>query len=210
MRRRTVLRMAAAWLAASALPGPMRARAQAQIQAWPSRTVRIVAPSAPGGSLDILARMFARGLTDRLGQSFVVENRAGGGGNIGFDAVAKSTPDGYTIMIGSDPLVINPIIYSNLTYDPVRDFAPIITIATLSQVLAVHPEGAGEQFRRIRRAGARAPRARSMSARQASARPAISPSRCSRKPASRSCTCPIAAPARRSSTPSAGRSMPRS
>ena len=91
-----------------------------------------MAPSAPGGSLDILARMFARGLTDRLGQSFVVENRAGGGGNIGFDAVAKSTADGYTIMIGSDPLVINPIIYSNLTYDPVRDFAPIITIATLS------------------------------------------------------------------------------
>jgi tripartite-type tricarboxylate transporter receptor subunit TctC len=105
-----------------------------------------VAPSAPGGSLDILARMFARGLTDRLGQSFVVENRAGGGGNIGLDAVAKSTPDGYTIMIGSDPLVINPIIYSNLTYDPVRDFAPIITIATLSQVLAVHPKVPAENF----------------------------------------------------------------
>jgi tripartite-type tricarboxylate transporter receptor subunit TctC len=136
MRRRAFLRTATAALAACALPKQMRA----QPAGWPSRPVRIVAPSAPGGSLDILARMFARGLTDRLAQPFVVENRAGGGGNIGFDAVAKSPADGYTMMVASDPLVINPLITSNLTYDPVRDFAPIITIATLSQVLAVHPK----------------------------------------------------------------------
>ena len=128
--------MSAASLAASALP----AMARAQSAGWPSRPVRIIAPSAPGGSLDILSRLFARGLSERLGQSFFVENRSGGAGNIGFDAVAKSPPDGHTIMIGSDPLVVNPIIYSNLPYDPVRDFAPIIMIATLSQVLAVNPK----------------------------------------------------------------------
>jgi tripartite-type tricarboxylate transporter receptor subunit TctC len=135
MRRRTILRNCAVWLATGCLPR----RVSAEAQGWPSRPVRIVAPSAPGGSLDILARLFGRALADRLGQSFVVENRGGGGGNIGFDAVAKSAPDGATIMIASDPLVINPIIYDNLSYDPLRDFAPIITIATLSQVLAVNP-----------------------------------------------------------------------
>jgi tripartite-type tricarboxylate transporter receptor subunit TctC len=134
--RRNFLRMAAASLAVGAMP----ATAHTQPQTWPSRPVKIVAPSAPGGSLDILARLFARGLSDQLGQSFVVENRGGGGGNIGFDAVSKSPPDGHTLMIASDPLVVNPIIYSNLTYDSVRDFAPIITIATLSQVLAVNPK----------------------------------------------------------------------
>src|SRR5215468_642658 len=134
IRRRNFLRMTAATLMAGAVPR------LAQAQAWPSRPVKIVAPSAAGGSLDILARLFGRGLSDQLGQSFFVENRGGGGGNIGFDMVAKSPPDGYTLMIASDPLVVNPVIYSSLTFDPARDFAPIITIATLSQVLAVNPK----------------------------------------------------------------------
>ncbi|MCC6194263.1 MAG: tripartite tricarboxylate transporter substrate binding protein [Burkholderiales bacterium] len=102
--------------------------------------MRIVAPSAPGGSLDILSRMFGRRLGEQLGQPFVVENRAGSGGNIGFDAVAKARPDGYTIMIASDPLAVNPALYATLPFDPLRDFAPIIMIATLSQVLAVNPK----------------------------------------------------------------------
>jgi tripartite-type tricarboxylate transporter receptor subunit TctC len=138
--RRNFLRGAATSLVAGAVP------VVASAQPWPSRPVRIVAPSAPGGSLDILARLFARGLSDQLGQSFVVENRGGGGGNIGFDAVSKSPPDGHTLMIASDPLVVNPLIYSNLTYDSARDFAPIITIATLSQVLAVNPKLAAPSF----------------------------------------------------------------
>jgi tripartite-type tricarboxylate transporter receptor subunit TctC len=142
MRRRTLLRMAAASLATGALPR----RSGAQTQDWPSRPVRIIAPSAPGGSLDILSRLFGRGLQERLGQAFVVENRGGGGGNIGYDAVAKSRPDGYTIMIASDPLSVNPSMYSNLPFDPVRDFAPIIMIATLSQVLAVHPKVPANTF----------------------------------------------------------------
>jgi len=143
IHRRTFLGMAAASLAAGL---PSAVGAQTQTQTWPSRPVRIVAPSAAGGSLDILARLFARGLSDQLGQPFVVENRGGGAGNIGFDAVSKSPPDGHTLMIASDPLVVNPLIYSNLTYDSVRDFAPIITIATLSQVLAVNPKLAAPTF----------------------------------------------------------------
>src|ERR1700737_1871473 len=110
MQRRALLRAAAAAFAACAVPRRLRAQAP-----WPSQPVRIIAPSAPGGSLDILARMFGRALSERLGQPFVIENRSGGGSNIGFDAVAKSRPDGYTIMIASDPLVTNPVMYSNLT-----------------------------------------------------------------------------------------------
>lgn len=140
MQRRTFLRTAVSCLAGCTLPRPLRAQAQ-----WPSQPVRIIAPSAPGGSLDILSRLFGRGLSDRLGAPFVVENRSGGAGNIGFDAVAKSRPDGYTIMIASDPLVTNPLM-SSVTFDPIRDFAPIITIATLSQVLAVHPSVPANSF----------------------------------------------------------------
>jgi tripartite-type tricarboxylate transporter receptor subunit TctC len=139
IERRTFLRTAAGGLAASALSRKSLA------QTWPAGTVRIIAPSAPGGSLDILSRLFGKGLQQRLGQPFVVENRSGGAGNIGFDAVAKSKPDGYTIMIASDPLVTNPLM-ANVTFDPVKDFAPIITIATLSQVLAVHPSVPAADF----------------------------------------------------------------
>ena len=134
MRRRTFLSLAATPLAAGWLPKAGHA------DTWPSRPVRFIAPSAAGGSLDILARLFGRGLNERFGQPFPVENRGGAGGNIGFDVVAKSVPDGYTIMIASDPLAVNSSIYDNLTFDPLRDFAPIIMIATLSQVLAINPK----------------------------------------------------------------------
>ena len=140
IRRRTVLQTAPVWLAACAIPRQVRGQTQ-----WPSQSVRIITPSAPGGSLDILSRLFGRGLSERLGQPFVVENRSGGAGNIGFDAVAKARPDGYTIMIASDPLVTNPLM-SNLGFDPIRDFAPITMIATLSQVLAVHPSVPANNF----------------------------------------------------------------
>lgn len=108
-------------------------------QTWPSQPVKIIVPSAPGGSLDILARLFGRGLQERLGQPFVVEPRAGGAGNIGYDATAKSKPDGYTIVIASDPITVNVSMYSNLSYDPLRDLTPIVNVASLAQVLAVHP-----------------------------------------------------------------------
>jgi tripartite-type tricarboxylate transporter receptor subunit TctC len=140
MRRRTFLSLAATSLAMSWLPKA------GQADTWPARPVRFIAPSAAGGSLDILARLFGRGLNERLGQPFTVENRGGAGGNIGFDLVAKSPPDGYTIMIASDPLAVNSSIYDNLTFDPLRDFAPIIMIATLSQVLAINPKLPAKNF----------------------------------------------------------------
>ena len=134
MRRRTFLSLAATSLAMGLLPKAGHAAT------WPSRPVRFIAPSAAGGSLDILARLFGRGLNERLGQPFVVENRGGAGGNIGYDLVAKSPPDGHTIMIASDPLALNTSIYENLSYDPLRDFAPIIMIANLAQVLVINPK----------------------------------------------------------------------
>jgi tripartite-type tricarboxylate transporter receptor subunit TctC len=140
MRRRTFLSLAATSLAMGLLPRAGHA------SSWPSRPVRFIAPSAAGGSLDILARLFGRGLNERLGQPFVVENRGGAGGNIGYDLVAKSPPDGYTIMIASDPLALNTSIYENLSYDPVRDFVPIIMIATLAQVLVIGPKLPAKNF----------------------------------------------------------------
>jgi tripartite-type tricarboxylate transporter receptor subunit TctC len=113
---------------------------------FPNRPIRIIVPSAPGGSLDILARLTARHLGERLGWQVPVENRSGGGGNIGFDAVAKSRPDGYTILIASEPLTVNPSLYPSLPFDPIRDLAPLTLIATLSQVLVVHPSLPAQSF----------------------------------------------------------------
>jgi tripartite-type tricarboxylate transporter receptor subunit TctC len=113
---------------------------------FPSRPIRIIVPSAPGGSLDILARLIARHLGERVGWTVAVENRSGGGGNIGFDAVAKSRPDGYTILIASEPLTVNPSLYANLPFDPLRDLMPLTMIATLSQVLVVHPSVPAQSF----------------------------------------------------------------
>ncbi len=129
----TIKRRAA--LAASLGLGTMPALGQS----FPTRPIRIIVPSAPGGSLDILARLVARHLGERLGWQVPVENRSGGGGNIGFDAAAKSHPDGYTILIASEPLTVNPSLFPNLPFDPLRDLQPLTMIATLSQVLVVKP-----------------------------------------------------------------------
>ncbi len=115
-------------------------------QDFPSRPIRFIVPSAPGGSLDILARLIARHLGERLGWQVPVENRSGGGGNIGFDAVAKSRPDGYTVLMASEPLTVNPSLFRNLPFDPLRDLAPLTMIATLSQVLVVHPSVPARNF----------------------------------------------------------------
>jgi tripartite-type tricarboxylate transporter receptor subunit TctC len=132
----------AAGLASLGLP----ARAQ---QDFPARPIRVIVPSAPGGSLDILARLIGRHLGERLGWQVPVENRSGGGGNIGFDAVAKSRPDGYTLLIASEPLTVNPSLFRNLPFDPLRDFQPLTMIATLSQVLVVHPSVPARDFRQF-------------------------------------------------------------
>lgn len=114
--------------------------ATAQGEGWsPDRTVRIIIPVAPGGSQDILGRLLARHLAPRLGQPVVVENHAGAGSNLAFDLVARARPDGLTLLVGSDPLTINPALYPRVGYDPVRDFAPIIEAVRAPQVLVVNP-----------------------------------------------------------------------
>ena len=112
----------------------------AAAQAWPSRPVRVVVPFPPGGAPDLVGRTLAARLAERLGQPFVVENRTGAGGNIAADAVAKSAPDGYTLLATSDgPLVINPSVYKNLSFDTLRDFAPIAIAASAGLVLMACP-----------------------------------------------------------------------
>lgn len=109
-------------------------------QPYPSATVRLVTPYAPGGGTDIIARVLAQKLTESLGQSVVVDNRTGGGGIVGTAAVAKAAPDGYTILMGTTgPLALNPNLYPKLPYDTNRDFSPIILIASAPHLLAIHP-----------------------------------------------------------------------
>ena len=109
-------------------------------QSYPSKPVKIVVPFPAGGPLDFTARLVADKLTAAMKQPFVVENRPGGSGNIGTDAVAKAAPDGYTLLFVLDtPLTVNPSLYAKLPFDPVRDFAPISTAASFSLTLVVHP-----------------------------------------------------------------------
>ena len=114
--------------------------APAQSQAWPAKAIRIVVPFAAGGTSDILARAIGPKLTETWGQAVVIETRAGANGNVGADFVAKSAPDGYTLLLlDVGALSINPSVYPNMPFDPVRDFAPITMISYSPHVLGVHP-----------------------------------------------------------------------
>ncbi|MEN3354561.1 MAG: hypothetical protein V7640_2719 [Betaproteobacteria bacterium] len=108
-------------------------------QAYPIRPVRLIAASAPGGTSDILARLLAQHLTTDLGQTFVVDNRAGASGIIGTDLVAKAAPDGYTLLLIQPSLTINPHIFAKVPYNAVRDFAPISLVVDVPQIVTVHP-----------------------------------------------------------------------
>ncbi len=128
--------VAAAAFCAVALP------AHAQT-AWPTRPVKIVVPFAPGGTTDILARAVAPELSRAFGQSFVVENRAGAGGNLGADIVAKSAPDGYTLLMGTvGTHGINKSLYNKLPFDPQKDFAPITLVAGVPNVMVMNTDTA--------------------------------------------------------------------
>ncbi|MFA9439865.1 Bug family tripartite tricarboxylate transporter substrate binding protein [Uliginosibacterium sp. sgz301328] len=106
---------------------------------YPDKPVRLIVPTAAGGSLDTLARLLGQRLEAQLGQPFVVENRPGGNGNTAFEYVSKAKPDGYTLLVASDALAINPSLYKNVRYDPVKGFAPISLVTTAAQVLVVKP-----------------------------------------------------------------------
>jgi tripartite-type tricarboxylate transporter receptor subunit TctC len=108
-------------------------------QAFPSRPIRWVVPSSPGGSADAVTRVVANGVTSVLGQRVVVDNRAGASGNIGTDNVAKSPPDGYTWLMINNAQAANVSLYRNLTYDLLRDFAPVTQVDSSPHVVVVHP-----------------------------------------------------------------------
>ena len=117
-------------------------------QAYPARPIRFIVPFAPGGSTDTLARTLSTKLGEALGQQVVVDNRAGGNGNIGTDLVAHALPDGYTILLGYIAnLAIGPSLYAKLPYDPVKDFAPITQLAVAPNILVVHPSVPVKNFR---------------------------------------------------------------
>lgn len=114
--------------------------AQAQ-SSWPDRPIRLVVPFGPGSVTDQLARTIATGLSPALGQTVVVENKAGAGGNIGAGQVAHSAPDGYTLLMGAASTnAVNPSLYKNLNFDPMADLVPVANVAAVTNVLVVNPE----------------------------------------------------------------------
>ena len=137
--RRVALAGAVALIGAPfVLPGAALAQS-----AWPTKPVRIVVPFAPGGTTDILARAMAPELTRAFGQSFIVDNRAGAGGNVGADAVAKAAGDGYTLLMGTvGTHGINRALYAKLPYDPIKDFVPITLVAAVPNVMVMNADKA--------------------------------------------------------------------
>lgn len=130
-----VLSCLAALLLAAGLSPPSIA------QDFPTKTVRIVVPQTPGGASDALARIMGQKLSEKWGQPVVVENRAGAGGNVGMEVVAQSAPDGYVLLMSyAGSHAINPALYKRLPFDPVKDFAPVATLATLPFVLVARPD----------------------------------------------------------------------
>ena len=109
-------------------------------QSYPNRPVRMVVPLSPGGFADVPARVIAPRLSEALGQTVFVENKPGAGATIGTDFVAKSKPDGYTLLFTGTPHVISPALYKNLPYDPLKDFAPVMLVASGPYVLVVNPQ----------------------------------------------------------------------
>jgi tripartite-type tricarboxylate transporter receptor subunit TctC len=133
MDLRTLLGAAIGALILSHAPG-------AAAQAWPAKPIRLMVPFPPGGSTDIVARIVAQKLSERLGQSIVIENRGGAGGTLGTAVVAKAAPDGYTLTVASTSThVVAPVVYSKLEYDPVKDFAPVGLMAISPYLLVVNP-----------------------------------------------------------------------
>src|SRR5499433_3147121 len=131
--RRKFLHLAAG---AAALPGVSRL---AWAQAYPSRPVRIIVPFTPAGSTDIVARLMGQWFSERLGQQFVIENRPGGGGNIGTEAVVRASADGYTLLMVGGWNAINATLYNKLSFNFIRDIAPVAGISREPYVMAVHP-----------------------------------------------------------------------
>lgn len=119
----------------------------APAQAYPTKPIRFIVPYAPGGSSDIIARLYGQRLSETMGQTFVVDNRPGAGGTIGTHILAKAPADGYTLILQDMPHTINPAVYGKVPYDPVKDFTPVTLVARAPQWLFVHPSVAAKTVR---------------------------------------------------------------
>jgi tripartite-type tricarboxylate transporter receptor subunit TctC len=124
---------------ALALAAPILQGGDARAQSYPNRPIRLIVPFAAGGAVDVLARLLGNKLTEAVGQPVLVENRPGAGGNLGADAVAKSPPDGYTILQTPNGQAITPALYRNLPFDPVKDFTPVTQLVASTLILVASP-----------------------------------------------------------------------
>jgi tripartite-type tricarboxylate transporter receptor subunit TctC len=125
------------------------AAATAAAQSYPTHPVRMIVPYAAGGASDVTARIVAAGLSERLKQQIVVENRTGAGGAIGAEAAAKAAPDGYTLLLGSASEIVMLPVVARIPFDPVRDFAPVAMVSDIALVLAVHPSLAAQSVQEL-------------------------------------------------------------
>lgn len=137
IQRRTLATVLACFATTALVPS----LALAQAPAWPAKqSIRIISPYAPGGTTDVLARLLAQPLQQKLGQTVIVENKGGAGGNVGTDYVSKAAPDGYTLLLAaSGPIVISPSLYAKIPYDSINDFTFVAPIANASFVVLANP-----------------------------------------------------------------------
>ena len=133
MKRRQFLHLAAGAAALSAVPSGARA------QTYPARPVHLICPFAAGGPNDITARLIGQALSERLGQPFVIDNRTGAGANVGTEAVVRAPADGYTLLLASSANAVNATLYDKLSYDYLRDIAPVASILRVPNVMVVNP-----------------------------------------------------------------------
>jgi len=135
--RRRFTRLAMASAIAPVMAGGALAQAQGQAQNWPNRIVRLIVPFTPGGGIDAIGRIIGGRLSEIWGQQVVVENKPGAGANIGIESAARSTPDGYTMLITAGGLAVNQFLFPSINYDPVADFAPVTLICLFPNLLVV-------------------------------------------------------------------------
>lgn len=117
--------------------------------AYPVKPIRLVVPFPAGASSDVVGRMLGQKISERLGEQVVADNRAGAGGNLGIGIVAKSAPDGYTIVLATASIAVSPSLYSNLGYDPVRDLAPVARLTSIPNIMIVHPSVPAKTLRQF-------------------------------------------------------------
>ena len=143
------VRRTAAVLAVVGTIGAVGAATAADAPAWPTKPVRMIVPFPPGGSTDVISRILGQRLADGLGQPLVIDNRGGAGGNIGTDLAARSAPDGYTILMGTVTMSINPFLYTRMSHDVLKDLAPVSVVASAPQIVVVHPSVAARSMRDV-------------------------------------------------------------